>query len=1012
VKAEIVAFEDRKKIHKKAFEELTKYFDSFSLALPEYLLSEIKGESEKRKLEITNLQAAIKEAEDSLIRIKNERYEREVTFKSVKENLKKEEESFKQAQKEEREITYSLCKILDLEQTSIIYTHNWAKGRLEEVDGVIEGERQRLDELKIKLWEINTDLNINHQEYWIPNNDVLNLKESISAVGIGPAQTGTEFLNGIEKEEDRRRLIEEVPLLPYGIVIPSQREWELVEQNLSRDLFLRAAVPIFVRKEMNLSGVRSVFNLGHRLALDQEEFQSWHSGLSEKAENLKEAIDILERKLEGLFTIKDNIRSITSRPESNSILKSINSIKDEVSSIEKHIARLEADMDKIREKLQENNKELKNLNETEEREGEKIKKVESYVLEDNGIKERQGQIDELVLAEGEIQKTIDDLDQKKNRNSEYMLEDRSRYTAWKINLEERLRGLKRFMDNVYLDYHLEKKEVDSCEYSPEYNSEGIDGIFEDVNKRLSLEAEIQQKNSQIKVLDERIKNISARIEENEKELSKILKEWRQREVPEKGEAYFVNLLEEIVSDISQKQKKLSEIEKISTQIKGQLSQLENSISNVRRRLRDKYNKQAEAWEEEDLQKKEFEIRRNITATKRKIDSIKVFIKDADKEYNDINLSISGLKEYEELDMTRGRVDESLSAKLEKEARRWVGIWQEEYRDLKRRLTESEKKMRSLLDAFRRDIKERIREKILLDKLLTEIQNINIENFKGNLDAFNSMNEHFQRELEITSSDKSKAEQVREQWAQRAARHIIRIIELFKEMVHGMVYINQNGNAFPLIKLAGEEMMPVREDEILVLLKEYFVVSINKVLEMNLQPEDIDKKQLDELMGDQVLFSRALRGRYPVLMVYKMTEKNEFKYAKPHDYYYASWEAVNRGEEGSAEGSGGQKLSICTFMMMMLVNFKKRTIGSKNPWTVLMMDNPFGQASARHILDPIFEIADALNFQIIALAPPEIIKIDISKRFPVFWELRIEEQGKDSVDLVNSRLVHGGRVVLK
>jgi uncharacterized protein YukE len=350
VKAEIVAFEDRKKTHKKAFEELTKYFDPFSLALPEHLLSEMKEESERRKLEITNLRAAIKEAEDSLIRIKNERYEREVTLKSVKENLKKEEESFKQAQKEEREITYSLCKILNLEQTSIVYTHSWAKGRLEEVDEVIEEERQRLDELKTRLWEINTDLNINHQKHWTPNSDILNLKKSISAIGVGPVQTGTEFLNGIEKE-DRKRLIEETPLLPYGIVIPSQREWELIEQNLGRDLFLRAAVPIFVRKEMKLSGVRSVFNLGHRLALDQEEFQSWYSGLNEKAENLKETIDILERKLENLFNIKDNIRNITLKPESNSILKKVNSIKDEISSIEKHIVRLETDMDKIRENL-------------------------------------------------------------------------------------------------------------------------------------------------------------------------------------------------------------------------------------------------------------------------------------------------------------------------------------------------------------------------------------------------------------------------------------------------------------------------------------------------------------------------------------------------------------------------------------------------------------------------------------------------------------------------------------
>jgi hypothetical protein len=206
-------------------------------------------------------------------------------------------------------------------------------------------------------------------------------------------------------------------------------------------------------------------------------------------------------------------------------------------------------------------------------------------------------------------------------------------------------------------------------------------------------------------------------------------------------------------------------------------------------------------------------------------------------------------------------------------------------------------------------------------------------------------------------------------------------------------------------------MPNSEEDIIFLLKEHFVQSISEIIDSKIPIEDIDEGTLNRLMGDQELFSKAVRGRYPVLMVYKMTERNEFKYARPHDYYYASWEALNRGEQGTAEGSGGQKLAISTFMMMMLVNYKKRTLGSNNPWTVLLMDNPFGQASAKHILDPIFEIASSLNFQIVAFAPPEIIKIEISKRFPVFWELRFEDSENSYSSMVVSRLIHGGRKIL-
>lgn len=160
------------------------------------------------------------------------------------------------------------------------------------------------------------------------------------------------------------------------------------------------------------------------------------------------------------------------------------------------------------------------------------------------------------------------------------------------------------------------------------------------------------------------------------------------------------------------------------------------------------------------------------------------------------------------------------------------------------------------------------------------------------------------------------------------------------------------------------------------------------------------------MSDKTIFSKALQGRYPILMFYKMTEKNEFRVAKPRYYYYTTWEAINKGEGDMPEGSGGQTLSINTFVIMMLMNYRKRHFGNERPWTVLILDNPFGKVSAKHMLDPVFEIADRLNFQIIAFAAPEIIKVEISERFPVFWELRIGEGDRDS--LITGKVMHGGR----
>ena len=167
-------------------------------------------------------------------------------------------------------------------------------------------------------------------------------------------------------------------------------------------------------------------------------------------------------------------------------------------------------------------------------------------------------------------------------------------------------------------------------------------------------------------------------------------------------------------------------------------------------------------------------------------------------------------------------------------------------------------------------------------------------------------------------------------------------------------------------------------------------------------------ELEKYTGDAALFSRVIRGQYPKLQVYKMTEKNEFLYAKPKDFHYADWEAVIKGRGDSPEGSGGQSLSINAFMMMMLLNYKKQSLAQSNPWTVMLLDNPFGKASAAHVLDPVFKIANKLNFQIIAFAAPEIVKTEISKRFPVFWALEIndDESGKG---VVEGEVIYGERV---
>jgi len=88
------------------------------------------------------------------------------------------------------------------------------------------------------------------------------------------------------------------------------------------------------------------------------------------------------------------------------------------------------------------------------------------------------------------------------------------------------------------------------------------------------------------------------------------------------------------------------------------------------------------------------------------------------------------------------------------------------------------------------------------------------------------------------------------------------------------------------------------------------------------------------------------------------------------------------------------------------------MGNERPWTVLLLDNPFGKAFSRHVLDPIFEIANKLNFQLIAFAAPEIIKAEISERFPVFWALKIAGSQDSMSGTVTGEMIYGGRINIR
>lgn len=624
------------------------------------------------------------------------------------------------------------------------------------------------------------------------------------------------------------------------------------------------------------------------------------------------------------------------------------------------------------------------------------------------IRVREKEITEVEEKLKAINLRCERLEEQINEYRRLKDKDVKNHVTWKIQVESQLKEIKAIIsDAKFVETGFKTKIVESTS-EPVYLL--IDEDFTlDISRWESLSKDMEIRNNDISLINKDIELVQQKLADVENDLKQIDKNWQEYE-PIEGTADSLSLKKDFIEvELEKAGETLTRLSKMLVKVETKIEEAQKQLAKIQRQIKEEYDKPTQIWVDANLDEKEYLINKGLKDNKSFLLETEDIIAAREQDRNNIKDVISDIKVYGELDFKKGKISEELMIKIRENSRRELDLWEDKFKRSKDQLLQNHQQAGQNLQEFIDIVKKEIKDDILKNLILSSLQDTQIEMYDSNLVSFYTMKDHFQKEINSISSDKSKAEEIRNTWAERASRHALAMVESLKEMVAGMNYVNENGYVFPLLKLKEEEELPKNEGDVFYTLRDYFVESIAEVVKEYEDIDNIEDEIIEKMMGDQAIFSRSVRGRYPTLMVYKMTEKNEFRYAKPHDYYYTTWEAINKGEGDQPEGSGGQTLSISTFVIMMLMNYKKRHFGNNNPWTVLILDNPFGSASGNHVLDPIFEIADKLNFQIIAFAAPEIIKAEISERFPVFWALDIGDEDSGKSGTVTGRVVHGGRV---
>ena len=170
---------------------------------------------------------------------------------------------------------------------------------------------------------------------------------------------------------------------------------------------------------------------------------------------------------------------------------------------------------------------------------------------------------------------------------------------------------------------------------------------------------------------------------------------------------------------------------------------------------------------------------------------------------------------------------------------------------------------------------------------------------------------------------------------------------------------------------------------------------DKIIEGSYAESDI-RKIADRIVGSKRLLRKYINQENIVLKAYKI-DRN------PANSGYRSW------EETQVNNSGAEKFVVYFAVILALMTYARDgqdDLGGKNNRSVLILDNPFGPISSKHVLEPMFEISQNYRVQMICLS--DISKSDIVscfdlviraivKRFAFSSKEQLTHDGNESIE---------------
>ena len=752
---------------------------------------------------------------------------------------------------------------------------------------------------------------------------------------------GMEWLkNNKNSEELNLELVKQHPFLPYALIMTGKEIEDL--QRAEKNIYTSLPVPIILRESLTQATQTKVdngvlksadvnfFMLFNDNLLNEEKLQRLLAELKAKLQKIEQ--ELQQRKAEyDLYSAK-----YSELVEQSLTKESYERLKDELLSLQEAIAKLQKREAQCQAEKADNLLTQENISQDLAKIGQMIEKLKlrQEALQQLTAKYQQYLIDNKQLYE--CNNTLDKAENAKKRLDD-KLEKLQNNLEWQIKSLADLSGNMKALNDEMAKYAGYKKVTKPKNFADDIaqNTEALKARLNSIQEKLSGELRALEDNRAN--LASKVQKVKQKLRDRANRFGLESKEW----VNERYSEAKMQELDAKQKQLTQDKKKLGDAR---IDIEKRLTQVQGEQNNILRQMEEKCHV-VEPLPKDEVVERNFAEEKNMLQYKRRLKED--LQKSLGEQEQNIRENIIGLAEYNEGATT---VEWCESFKLEdfsqEELSSYTLSLRKEYKIAQAQEDEAKRKLEQALirlrnvEAFQEDSYKKCIE--MLQELTSDAK-IFVKQLNAVLESYVRISEKLQVDIAIVKQEK---EQI-----------ITQLEDYLKEVHKQLGYIDRNssiqirGHYVKMLKLQlpdWEENANIYHRSITDLVDTIAEKGLAK-----LSKGEPLAELLGKLLTTKELFDTVVGINNVHVQMFKVEAQREIQ---------ISWRDV-------ARNSGGEGFLSAFVILSSLLYYMRRddadVYADRNEGKVLMMDNPFAQTNAAHLLTPLMEMAAKNNTQLIS-----------------------------------------------